>query len=82
MRSAFRRKSRRAIRWGQLGVTLVDYLGDFPAEFTGHVTGRRYTWNERQPQVWVDKRDLPGLALDGGREAFMKSGESANEHID
>lgn len=51
-------------------MTLVDYLGDLPVEFTGRVTGRRYTWNERQPQVWVDKRDQPGLALDGGRDSF------------
>lgn len=63
-------------------MTLVDYLGDLPVEFTGRATGRRYTWNERQPRVWVDKRDLPGLALDGGREAFMKSGEGTHEYID
>ena len=85
MRSPFRRKSARPkklIVFGEQGVKPVRYVGDLPVEYRGRVTGTLYVWNERHPTRGVDKRDLPGLAEDGGRHNFEGLPPEEKEEIE
>ena len=71
MRSPFRRRQRgRRIRFGEKGVVALCYLGDLPFETRGEYTGHLYAWNKNYPMRHVDKRDLPGLEKEVGKDDF------------
>ena len=52
----------------------VKYGGPMPMTFTGHFSKRKYKWTEERRILRVDRRDMPGLAQDAGRESFEKAG--------
>jgi len=54
--------------FGEKGRTGVKFIGDLPFEHRGVCTSTLYVWNERHPDRWVDKRDLPHLVKTAGRE--------------
>ena len=58
------------MRFGEFGISFVRWLGEGGHDFRGRVTGQLYAFTELHPVKPVDKRDLPGLAEEGGRENF------------
>jgi len=73
VRSPFQRKRKtpkEAIRFGEFGINFVRWLGESGCDFRGRITGQLYAFTELHPVKPVDKRDLPGLAKEGGRENF------------
>ena len=70
MRSTFRKKHKNQIRFGEkgvCGVKLVDV--ELPHETRGAATGVHYLWQPNGWPLWVDRRDVPGLAKElGGYE--------------
>ena len=71
MRSPFRRRQRgRRVRFGAKGIVALRYLGEMPFETRGEYTGHLYAWNKNYPMRHVDKRDLPGLEKEVGKENF------------
>jgi len=46
----------------------VKYGGDLPKTFTGQFTRQKYTWTEERPVIRVDRRDMPGLRKEAGRD--------------
>jgi len=84
--SPFKRKRKapaEAIIFGQFGIRFVRWKCDEARDFRGRVTGRLYAFSSLHPVKPVDKRDMPGLAEDGGRENFegefdVKPGEAVD----
>ena len=52
----------------------VKYSGPMPMTFTGHFSKRKYKWTAERQVLRVDRRDMPGLSADAGRENFEKAG--------
>jgi len=50
----------------------IEYSGPVPATFTGRASKRKYRWTAERPVLRVDRRDMPGLGADGGRQNFEK----------
>ena len=53
----------------------IEYAGPLPSPpFVGKVSTRKYAWTAERPVLRVDRRDMPGLSADGGRQNFRKAG--------
>jgi len=72
VRSPFRPKSTTVptVRFGEFGLRFVRWLCDEGRDFRGAVTGELYAFSPNHPVKPVDKRDLPELVKEGGRENF------------
>jgi len=65
------------MKFGEKGKVGVAYTGDLPYQFRGPVSDCLYVWRDATPR-WVDKRDLPSLVKEAGRDK-LESGPDTDK---